>query len=142
MKLNHDCMRDVMLHLESSLVMSVDDDGSVDFEESSLVDISEALKDKWGQQDVAYSLVNLSEAGYLRSAWSEGDDAINEFCVYRITFSGHEFIDTVRDEKHWGAIKAAALAIRDFSLQAMGVISQGMANGAVTAYLSQTTSYL
>ncbi|MBC3938549.1 hypothetical protein D4A47_06415 [Anaerotruncus massiliensis (ex Liu et al. 2021)] len=52
-----------------------------------------------------------------------------------MTLSGHEFLESIRDDDRWKRIKSGLSAIRNFSLSAISSIAEGVTSAAITAYL-------
>ena len=60
------------------------------------------------EQDVAYNMRLLSEAGYIEAKImisNSGDGKINAAIATRLTNTGHDLLDTMRNESVWNAIK-------------------------------------
>ena len=90
MKLNIDCVRDVLLELESFSMGSYDSDSFIKSIE------------KYGDDNVTYSLVKLTEAKYINAKYSRTMDGRPHFDdLYDITFSGHEFLEKIRSDGIW-----------------------------------------
>ena len=141
MKLNHDCMRDCLLYLESVNNIHI----SIDMDE---LDISlapifiETMFDdmtSWTNHDILYALFNLEQGVFINASKQDSDNGNNIFCVNYITLQGHELLDSIRDDDRWKGIKKGLDAIRNYSLSAINAIADGMMTGAISAYLSQKT---
>lgn len=100
MRINYDCIRDVLLCLEDLLVLNDE------LEMSSIIisDLCEKLPD-YSKQDIAYSLVMLDEADYIHAAIPSADDCILDIIVTGITFEGHKYLDTIRTSVVWEETK-------------------------------------
>lgn len=121
MKLNHDCIRSVMLYLEENLKIT------------SIIDTKDINLPEYTQEDIDYSVSKLIEANYL-------DGNINRFItgtyfinVKSITWEGHQFLNNVRDSKVWSNTKSklssfSSVSINIMSQVAASVITQ-MING-------------
>lgn len=55
--------------------------------------------------------------------------------VKYLTFAGHEFLASVRDDSRWKRLKKALPSIRNYSLDAIKALSEGMTSAAINAYL-------
>ena len=55
---------------------------------------------------VAYTLVMLQEAGFIVAVIDYGSNGIDELDVIRLTFNGHQFLDTIRPQNVWDKIHA------------------------------------
>lgn len=99
MKLNYDCIRDVLIALENEL------QPSIEFQ-ISLNDMCDKFFSDYLMEDVGYSLIKLKEAGYI-DAVLVYDDLWEIFDVVcrDITFDGHKYLDAVRNSSIWADIK-------------------------------------
>lgn len=101
MKLDLDCIRDTLITLEKWLVLN----DELQFVYLSLEEIcksSEMLK--YSKPDIAYTLVMLKEADFINAIIDYGCDGICELDVFRLTFTGHQFLDTIRPQPTWNKI--------------------------------------
>ena len=60
------------------------------------------------EQEVAYNMRLLSEAGYIEAkitSSSSGDGKINVALANRLTNVGHDLLDTMRNESVWNKVK-------------------------------------
>ena len=102
MKLSYDCMRDVLILLEEHLTVDAD----LCFSEMSINDIMayNYICDRYSIEEVAYSVHNLYQCDFVSAEHYESDDAL-EYRVYDVTYTGHEFLATVRSDNVWHYIK-------------------------------------
>ena len=121
MKLNHDCIRSVMLVLEKEITI----DENMCLQGVSVEKLWELLP-KYSNQDILYTVEKLNEAGYITAALQTSDGAFVDGVVFSITYAGHEFIENVRDSKLWGAVKSilskAGAITLPYIIQAAGAI--------------------
>ncbi|MCY7977482.1 DUF2513 domain-containing protein [Bacillus inaquosorum] len=93
MELKHDCVRDLLLTLESDLKIN------------QMLDISEILTlpemSKYTRDDVEYTINKLNEAGFIEIATFMGGG----IAVLDITYNGHQFLDNVRSAGIWAETK-------------------------------------
>jgi hypothetical protein len=61
----------------------------------------------WSDQEISYHVMLLEEAGLL-SAISVGGMNNFKWAASRLTYSGHEFLETVRDPEVWRRTKDGA----------------------------------
>lgn len=62
----------------------------------------------FSEQEVAYNIRLLKEAGYIEAIFQEsrtGSNEINAAMARRLTNSGHELLDTIRNDSIWSKIK-------------------------------------
>lgn len=103
MKLSLNCMRDTLITLENWLVLT--DDLQFDY-----LDLNEICKSsellKYSRPDIAYTLVMLKEAGFIEALIVYASNEIHELDVIRLTYSGHQFLDTIRPQSTWDKIQS------------------------------------
>ena len=90
-------------------------DENLGWQPLDLKDYCNALP-KYSRQEIAYTLYLLDEAGYVDTHIIDVDGGIFDINVYRLTYSGHEFIDTIRSNKIWNRIASALSTIGSASL--------------------------
>lgn len=91
---NWEIIREVLLRLEGS------DTPNVYVNANSFA--------KFPEQEVAYNMRLLSEAGYIEAKIlnsSSGDGKINAALATRLTSAGHDLLDTIRNDTVWGRVK-------------------------------------
>lgn len=136
MKLNYDCVRDVLLELEENLTI---EEVSYDLGEGeeteltfSFIDIKrlaafERLK-KYSKKDICYSVNKLNEAGYISAEPIPGDD-LSDYLISDITYVGHEFLQSIKSDSVWNHVKdvskkAGAMSFPVISSIASNILSQ------------------
>lgn len=136
MKLNPDCIRAVMLEIEEKHLIVQRSDGSMLKQNIPINRLYESLLD-YSNEDIFYTVYNLDQAGYISASffWTHG--VAHECAVNHMTFVGHEFLEKIRDNNRWSAVKGVLSAVSNFSLAAMNTIAEGMTAGAVSAYLEK-----
>lgn len=99
MKINYNCIRDLLLVLEEDLVFTED----LKFSPLRLNTLlSHPDLSNYTKQDIAYSLVLLKEVDFIEGNIIMSQNIIiADAIVTRITYSGHEFLETVRPKKIW-----------------------------------------
>lgn len=99
MKLNYDCIRDVLLYLEENLELN----NSIYLEN---------IKLDYSSDDIYYSVQKLEEIGYIdaRIVKAAGSKIITAV-INDITFYGHEFLNTVRPKTVWENTKEISTKI-------------------------------
>lgn len=111
MKLNIDCVRDVLLEFETFPIGCY-------FVESFKKSI-----EHYDQETVLYVLVKLTEADYINADYHFND-------ILDITFQGHEFLEKIRSDTVWNQkLKPVFLSVGSMSFD---VISR-VANSAITS---------
>lgn len=117
MKLDMDLVRELLLYVEDKADRPI----------SHLEDITIT---QWSGDDVAYHVMLLEEAGYIKAYIDTVPDYENPIILHvnytltRLTLSGHEFLDAARAPQHWAAIKGNAQKLGVNSLKAVGRIAE------------------
>ena len=130
MKLNQDCIRSVLIYLESVPYIKVNDDGGAVFSDVSVRKMYDRLPD-YTKEDVCYSVFNLAQAGYINASDHARDNAMHSTVNY-ITYTGHEFLESIRDDSRWKNIKKCLGAVRSYSLSAMSAVAEGITGAAIS----------
>ena len=138
MKLDLECVRSVMLCLESNLRI-VDSNGTLEKPGMSLEALCELLPD-YRKEDIFYSLYNLDQAGYINISVKWLNLAVYYCFINHITYSGHEFLEGIRDTNRWSKIKGISASVRDYSLSAISSIAEGVTSAAISHYFSGDVS--
>ena len=107
MKLNHECVRALLLYLEEN--HQIDD---------KPLDVREIKLPKFSEDEVRYSAEKLIEADFL-DADAEIMDGVREIYVNSITWAGHQFLDNIRDPKIW---KYSKSVFSKFASVSIGII--------------------
>lgn len=106
MKLNYDCVRELLLTLEENLVM----DDSLSYPSLTLKQVCEKMPD-FSRADIAYASTKLLEAEYIEANSIESDSKIIKIVYSSITYEGHQYLDSIRDSKLWNTVKKNAKAL-------------------------------
>ena len=70
------------------------------------LDSSELVIDGYDYKTVGYHCAILCDAGLIYDYEDEyGDDELSSFCVGRLTWEGHDFLDKIRSETVWNKTK-------------------------------------
>ena len=139
MKLNHDCIRATLLAIESMDYIIENDDNEISFEAISFNEIVKHLnkrKEKYSRVDIFYTLYNLEQGGYISASCGYSNDSVEDFFVNYITYSGHQFLDTVRDSAVWSSTKSIVSKVASVSLS----VVENVAAQVITNLLSQQMS--
>lgn len=117
MKLDMDLVRELLLYVEEKADRPI----------SHLEGITIT---RWSGDDIAYHVMLLEEAGYIKAYIDTVPDYENpiilhvNYTITRLTLSGHEFLDAARTPQHWAAIKGNAQKLGLNSLKAVGRIAE------------------
>ena len=119
MQLTPDCIRDVLLELETFHIRVY----KVDSFQNCLLHYS--------SEQILYTLIKLYEGAYINAQLIRSSDGqLITFRVYDMTFQGHEFLEKIRSDTVWNQkLKPVFTTIGSMSLE---VISS-VANSAITS---------
>lgn len=113
MKLNPDCVRNILLTLEES-----DSYQAFMMFESGTVSKCSRLTD-YSLEEVLYHLKKCDEAGFLTDVQYFPESVLVNGLHYR----GHEFLNNIRENKVWSGVKSVAGKIGTNSLQGLTQIA-------------------
>lgn len=108
MKLNYDCVRDVMLYLEENLNFG-----------NPIRDTNINLN--YDIKEIRYSLLKLHEINYLDGSVSKYMDGGYSVITTDITFYGHKFIGEIQSDTIWDKTKSVS---KDLGIQTINGITQ------------------
>ena len=101
MKLNYDCVRSVLLTVEKSKTI----DEELNLNPLAVETIFEQLP-KYEDSEILYTIEKLKEAGYINAALHFAAGHFIDGAVSSITYSGHEYLDNIREPEVWRKVKA------------------------------------
>lgn len=127
MKLNHECVRDLMLFIEDNVKYGT----YADAEQLVLKDYSKAI--------IVYTADKLLEAGYIKGSRHEysGHDNLPSIGILSITWEGHKFLDSIRDDKVW---KNTKNILSNFSSVSLGIVSS-VASQVISNLIKQQINF-
>lgn len=104
MKLNKDCIRDLLIYLEDNLSYT-----------HRISTGSLCLKD-YTRDELVYTVERLSEAGFINANKICNGPCTPTYHIFSLTYNGHQFLDTIRDDKIWKNTKIAASKLASVSI--------------------------
>lgn len=129
MVLSPDCVRDVLLSVESC-----------GFGERLTLEGLERKLPQYSEEDLWYTCLKLEEGGYLELVKVSGlrmpMPGIKE--IKSLTYLGHEFLDSIREDSNWGKVKLVAKKAGTFSLSSLGEIAKEVAKAAILSALQSS----
>lgn len=124
-RLNHDCIRQVLLDIEANLQL----------EKKSFSDIvTPNTISTYGIDNVIYSLIQLSDAQYIDASIEAVKGPIPLIRVEKITWEGHKFLDNVRDPQVWSKTKKVLKRIESTSI----TLVSNIASQVITNLIEKT----
>ena len=134
MKLNPDCVRDVLLYLEEHLEFDpkAQNTRMNDLHWYKLYTNPDMLKN-YSENDIKYSIQKLYEADYIDAKINSGAGGGWIMChITDITWNGHDFLNTVRGQTIWETTKTRAAKFSISSIRGMASIAIEVAKSIVT----------
>ena len=117
MKLNYDCVRDVLLYLENNLSLN----NSITFPS----DIKESLLLKYSKDDVLYTVKILLNKKLILGADNFNHATAN---IESLSFDGHSFLDNIRDNQVWSKSKKILSAFKSVSIEIISQVATNVIN--------------
>lgn len=128
MKLNPDCIRDVLLCLEENLKITEEQN----FSQMTLVQLKEKLSN-YSDDDIFYSVYNLHQIHFIEGNIKNASNKVMYFCeIKNITWDGHQFLNTIRPITVWEATKKGASKLGIMSMNALATISSKIVEAIIT----------
>ena len=120
MKLNHDCVRAIMIFVEENLHYGL------------YINVNDVKIDGYSHEEILYAADKLLEAEYLKGNYRNyidgSEPSIN---ITSLTWSGHQFLDNIRDDGVW---KDTKKILSKFSSVSLNFVS-GIASQVITALI-------
>ena len=140
MKLNPDCVRDVMLALEDLLTINACGYfGCVTLNDLQQNDL---IQGKYDLPSLKYTLIQLHESKYIVSDFSVDVAHLKyslQYILY-ITPQGHDFLATIQSNETWKPIKRVLQVAGNVSLSMLESISKGVADAWLSRILQSSLS--
>lgn len=139
MKLNMDCVRDILLCVEENTGLRK----ACSFVDTELADATnflgnssapqkyqEELNEKYSNNELMYHVQYCAKAGLTKT---DNTDFGARIYVYDLTPYGHDFLSNIRNQDNWAKTKEIGGKVGAFSLNMVAKIAEGVA----TAYLNK-----
>jgi len=95
----------------------------------------ESLLEKYSQEEIKYTLIQLKEAGYIvthRYQYNKNTNHVLCFIIGQITQNGYVFIDSAKNQKLWNKIKTKCNNIETKSCESILKIAIAVATTYIT----------
>jgi len=131
LKLNYDCLRKILLSIEKNLEW----DDSLNYYILNLNFFVQELKE-FSKPEIAYALKMGIEANLIEGLVNDCDSCILDIVCYGLTYEGHQFLDTVRENKIWEKTKKILSSIGGASLSVITSVATDCLTGFINHHLS------
>lgn len=108
MKITNDLIRDTLLCIESKLESYTDNSGKFNYIPQmhwKYIYEDEYLNSKYDIDDIKYCILKFGDAGLINIRIPGRKDKISYLDIDGITWEGHIFLDSIRDDDIWNAVK-------------------------------------
>lgn len=136
MKLNLDCIRSTLMEIEKQCSLEVQADNTVVFHSVWIGELYDALPE-YSKEDIFYSIFTLHQCNMIDATILYADDCVVHCCVNLIKYSGHEFLENIRDSKRWTKAKKLLGEVKNYSLEIVNSACSGLSSGAVGAIIDR-----
>lgn len=125
MKLNHDCVRDLMLYIEENSSYS------------NKIDLDTVILKNYSTEELLYTADKLIEAHFLDCIRSiRYSNSLPNIVVKSITFEGHNFLDNIRDNTVWKNTKNILSKFTSTSIAMVGDIASQVISKIISQQLN------
>lgn len=124
MKLNPDCIRDVLIAMENQPF-----NHQIDFDDFV------PLLSSYSSDDIEYTCLKLKEAGFIRATTSSDCESDIVVSLIDITYSGHQFLNDIRSDTVWNNVKEVSKKVGSHSVSAISQIATGVISAIIKAQL-------
>ena len=106
MRINENCMRDILIYCADNLTYEKEPESSIAVN-VNLQQLYDNFDKSYDEKDIMYSVMKLAEVGFIKISNVYPNDAnyINRCRIMDITFRGHQFLDSIRPEPIWDKTK-------------------------------------
>lgn len=126
MHLNPDCMRDILLFVEST-----------PFRQKVPM---EALYENppYTQDEITYACIKMIEADFISGSWNVPDGEITVYFISDIRYSGHQFLANIRSDSIWNNVKEIGKKVGSNSVSSLSQIATGVITAIIKSQLNLT----
>ena len=125
MKLNLDCIRDVMLEAEKQ-----------PFGEELTFHSLKLQLNNYSEDELAYTCIKLKEAGLITAMIINADNFTHVQFINDITYEGHQFLANIHSDNIWKKTKSVLGEIGSTSISTVIQVASGVVQSVISAKLS------
>lgn len=125
MRLNPDCIRDILLYVEENT-------GYMRYipVSRSIHNFDIVLENNYEPDEILYHIDLCEEYGYIHT----DSGTIATFYIERLSVLGHEFLENIRQESNWNQTKSLAKQAGSISLNVISNIASNVISSVVTKH--------
>ena len=124
MKLNPDCIRDILIQLEET-----------PYQEDITTEQLYTPLQNYSHDDIDYSVIKMNEAGIINASIKKYLDGSTEITIHDITYNGHQFIANIRSNNLWNDVKEVSKKVGSNSLLSLSQIATGIVTELIKSHL-------
>ena len=136
MKLNHDCIIDVMIYIENNCIYEDDSRGNRSIHSRVFYEIihDEKLSSRYTEDEIRYVVAQLYFEDMVIATMTPETLNFRQFDVDSLSFKGHEFLDNIKDDTIWKKTKKfVGERLNSASLAIIGNVAGKLALEALTS---------
>lgn len=144
MKINEDCIRDILQYYVDELSINFLSHNRCDFNEVSLLKTIKHFENKYSQEDVWYTVYNLSQDRFIETndiRKTSRDAGLAYVSIYNVTHRGHQFYESIQPEPIWEKTKTVVSKVGIHTLSFIESVAHDVAveagKQAVTITMAQ-----
>lgn len=123
MYLNPDCMRDILIFVESTPFR----------QKVSIETLYENLS--YTHAEIMYACIKMIEADFISGIWNAADGEITVYHITDIRYSGHQFLANIRSDNIWNNVKEVSKKVGSNSVSAISQIATGVITAIIKSQL-------
>ena len=127
MKLNPDCVRDILIVMEEQ-----------PFNKQLTFEDIVPLLPAYEPDEIEYSCLKLKESGFMHAITASDLQGENVVSLVDITYSGHQFLNDIRSDSVWNNVKEISKKVGSNSVSAISQIATGVITAIIKSQLGIT----
>lgn len=133
MRLNPDCLRDLLLELEND-TNGINIIGyTFVITETEIVSTDFKCSTKYSAIEIYYHLKQCEYSGFfIRPSWYLN----SEFSILDLSPEAHKFIENIRSQSRWEKVKSIAAKVGSFSIEVLKQIATSLAISGIDSLLN------
>lgn len=130
MKIDYDCIRDVLITLEERLTLEDD----LSYNEIPLINFIHFQElSQYEKKQIAYCVYKLAEAQYIEAGQLHLSSRRSYYSIKCITYKGHEFISNTANPSVWKKTTNIAKQIGVFSMPILSQIATNVISNIINS---------
>lgn len=107
MKMNEDCIRDILKYLVENLSIKIENNKG-GFNDITMLGVIKEFDNKYTKEDIWYSVYNLSQDRFIDTNDIRKQSMVGFAFVeiYNVTHRGHQFYETIQPQPLWDKTKS------------------------------------